>query len=134
MKKSIAAILLILSLVVFSGCGQQMTATVYSSIPLVGMEWAAVDANTDGNDQVFWPTTYAQNSNQCNSTNSVTFNIKENQTLTVSANGQVITDVSTNSLTAFYVSPTAQVVYGEFLSTPHWYAEVNLASVIFYKK
>jgi hypothetical protein len=134
MKKSIAAILLVFSIFVFSGCGQQMTATVYSAIPLTGLEWAAVDANTDGNDQWFWPTSFAKNSDQCNSTNSVTFNIKENQTLTVSANGQVITDVSTNSLTAFSISPTAQVVYGDFLSTPHWYAEVNLASVIFYKK
>ena len=134
MKKSIAAITAILAILIFTGCGQQMTATVYSAIPVYGLEWVAVNANTNGNDQWFAPTSYANNSDGCNSTNSVTFNIQENQTLTVSANGQAYLDASSNSLTAFSVSPTAQVVYGEFLSTPHWYAEVNLASVIFYKK
>ena len=39
-----------------------------------------------------------------------------------------------DSLTAFSVSPTAQVVYGNFLSTPHWYAEVDVASVVFYTR
>ena len=88
MKKSLAAIALILSLFVFNGCGQQMTATVYNANPISGLEWVAIDANTNGNDQIFYPTSYAGNSDACNSTNSVTFNIQENQTLTVSANGE----------------------------------------------
>jgi hypothetical protein len=134
MKKSLAAIILILTLFIFAGCGQQMPVTVYNAIPIFGAQQIAVDANTGSNDQWFAPTTNSLNSDGCNSTNSVTFNTTENDKLSVGASGYIYVDSTDTSVTAFYLTPTAQVVYADFLSTPHWYAEVNLGSVIFYKK
>ncbi len=128
------AIIVILAVLIITGCGQQLPITVYNSIPIAGAQQIAINANTGGNDQWFAPTTYALNSDGCNATNSVSFNGNENDTLTVGASGYVFVDSTDTSVTAFYLTPTAQVIYGEFMSTPHWYAEVNLGSVIFYKK
>ena len=136
MKKTALIIFSLLILFIISGCGQQMDVTVYNANPMYGAEWIAINAHTTGHDQWLDPTGFADQASECDSTNSMTFKGNENEPLAVSANGMMYnTDANGNTtLVAFSVPVTSQTLYSEFLSQPHWYAEVNLQSVIFFKK
>ena len=134
--KNTAVILALLSAIFFiSGCGQQVDITVYNDNPIFGAEWVAINTHSEHNDQTFWPNSFATRAEDCDSTNSITFKAPENDTLIVSANGQLYASgVTSSSLTAFSISPVSQLIYGGLFEDTHWYGEVNLTSVIFYKK
>ncbi len=136
MKKFLLIAVIISAIFLFSGCGQEMDVTVYNAVPLWGAQWIAINGHTEHHDQWFWPYDYARKYDECDNSNSVTFKGKENENLNVCANGQIyeIDAGGNTSLADFSVPVASQLLYGGFLETAHWYAEVNLTSVIIYKK
>src|ERR1035437_86921 len=134
--KNTAVIFVLLSAIFFiSGCGQQVDISVYNSTAIFGAEWVAINTHTEHHDQWFWPNSYATRAEDCDSTNSITFKAPESDTLIVSANGQMYASgVTASGLANFNVPSSSQLIYGGLLEDTHWYGEVNLTSVIFYKK
>jgi hypothetical protein len=119
-----------------TACGNNLQITVYNANPMFGLEWVAINAHTEHHDQWCDPSGYALKFDECDASNSITFESPENDTLHVAANGKYYTVDGTGNttLTDFTVDDTTQLLYGGFLEQPHWYAEVNLKSVIIYKK
>jgi hypothetical protein len=136
MKKFLPIFAILTGVIFITACGNNLSITVYNAIPLYGVEWAAINGHTEHHDQWFYPLNFAQTSDACDATNSVTFESPEGDTLHVGANGKIYTVDATGNTTLsdFSVSDTTQLLYGGFLDQPHWYAEVNLQSVIIFKK
>ncbi|HPD18636.1 MAG TPA: hypothetical protein PLF61_03115 [Candidatus Goldiibacteriota bacterium] len=143
MKKRI--FLLSIIMILLCGCGQEFDVTVYnkSGITFSGTTdptWIAINSslkNVDGTDITFFPSGVALSEADVNPTNSVTFKAKENQTLSIHANGNEYTydsNGNTSGIKTFEIKTIEQVLYGEFLSEPHWYAAVYKDNVIIYKK
>jgi hypothetical protein len=136
MKKFLPVFAILTGVMLITACGQNLQITVYNAIPLYGLEWAAVNGHTDHHDQWFYPSNFADKFDECDATNSMTFESPENDTLHVAANGKryIVDGTGNTTLADFVVDDTTQLLYGGFLDQPHWYAEVNLGSVIIYRK
>jgi hypothetical protein len=137
--------LIFILLIFFYGCGQEFDVTVYNKSGIASSgttdpTWIAISSslkNIDGTDVTFFPSGIAFSENDVNPTNSVTFKAKENETLSIHANGNEYTydsNGNTNGIKSFEIKTVEQVLYGEFLSEPHWYAAVYKDNVIIYKK
>jgi|GEM_PF-1597331 hypothetical protein len=144
-KKFILFICFSVTLLIFSGCGQEFDVTVYNKSGIVysgttDPTYIAISAglkNIDGTNVTFLPSGVALSENDVNATNSTTFKARENETLNVYANGYEYSYDSsgnTTGISAFEISPVQQVLYGEFLSEPHWYAAVYKDNIVIYKK
>ncbi len=138
-------ILVFILLISIFGCGQEFDVTVYnkSGITYSGYTdptWIAISVslkNIDGTNITFLPSGVALSENDVNATNSTTFKARENETLSVYANGNEYTydgGGNTNGVKTFEVKAVEQVLYGEFLSDPHWYAAVYKDNIVIYKK
>jgi uncharacterized protein YxeA len=139
MKKMFYLITIIVIILLTSGCGNDLKVTVYNATGLVQFQqqYIALNAHTEHHDQWFDAETTAGSADDLDSTNSFSFTAKENDTLTVGANGQKYPDTSGNTaeaVVAFQIPVSTQVLYGGFLDNPNWYAAVNLQSVIIYRK
>lgn len=139
MKKFLFLAAIIPAIFLFSGCGQEMDVTVYNATGITSANGSiAINGHTDKVDMWGTPSTYALSADDVNSTNSISFKAKESDTLSVSANGYICTAVdATGMCTAvqsFYVGPSEQVIYGSFMEDAHWYAAINMGSIVFFKK
>ena len=137
MKNIIIILALTVSGLLLSGCGQDLDVTVYNATGITSASgWVAIDANTNDSAQWIEPTGTALSDINCDATNSFTYKAKENATLNIGGNGQYATVDSLGAVTmhSFTLPNGTQILYGDLLSTPHWYAAVNMQSVIFYKK
>ncbi|MCX8093921.1 MAG: hypothetical protein N3E50_07150 [Candidatus Goldbacteria bacterium] len=137
--------LIFIFLIFFYGCGQEFDVTIYnkSGIAYSGytdLTWIAISAgikNIDGTNTTFLPSGVAMSENDVNATNSITLRARENETLSVYANGYEYTydgSGNTTGVSAFEIDTVEQVLYGEFLSEPHWYAAVYKDNIVIYKK
>lgn len=137
--------LVFIFLIFIYGCGQEFDVTVYnkSGITYSGTTdptWITISSslkNIDGTNITFMPSGVALSENNVNATNSITFKARENETLSVYANGREYTyDASgnTNGVKDFEIKAVEQILYGEFLSEPHWYAAVYKDNIVIYKK
>ncbi len=136
MKKITVLIIFSSIILFFYGCGQDLNVTVYNATGInSSIGWIAININSENNDNWFTPTDYANNDSECDANNSITIKLKENSNISVNANGQYY-DLSqpTPVLTKFEVPAATATIYGGFPEPPHWYAAVNLESVIIYKK
>ncbi|MCX7698135.1 MAG: hypothetical protein N2114_01550 [Candidatus Goldbacteria bacterium] len=137
--------LIFIFLIFFYGCGQEFDVTIYNKSGIVysgynDVTWIAISAgikNIDGTNITFLPSGVAMSENDVNATNSITLRARENETLSVHANGyEYIYDGSGNTtgVSAFEIDTVEQVLYGEFLSEPRWYAAVYKDNIVIYKK
>lgn len=132
-------------LIFIYGCGQEFDVTVYnkSGITYSGTNdptWIAISSslkNIDGTNTTFMPSGVALSENNIDATNSTTFKARENETLSVYANGYEYTydtNGNTSGVKDFEIKAVEQVLYGEFLNEPHWYAAVYKDNIVIYKK
>lgn len=137
--------LIFILLIFIYSCGQEFDVTVYnkSDITYSGISdptWIAISSgikNVDGTNITFLPQSVALSENDINATNSITFKARENETLSVYANGNEYTydgSGNTSGVQSFEITTVEQVLYGEFLSEPHWYAAVYKDNIVIYKK
>jgi hypothetical protein len=136
MKKFLLIAAIFAFILMFYGCGQNLDITVYNAVPVAGAQWIMINGHTEHHDQWMGPTSFADKSDECDNTNSMSFQSPENDTLHVAANGEryVIDSTGNTTIQSYTVPDTTQVLYGGLLEQPHWYAEVNLTSVIIFKK
>ena len=137
MKKTAIILAMFLSVFIMTGCGQEMDVTIYNATGINSTNgWIAINAHTQANDEWILPTNYATSDEDCDSTNSFTYKVKENDILEIGGNGVLyIDDGSGNISESEFTLPTGEkTLYGDLLSTPHWYAAVNMDSIVFYKK
>ncbi len=139
MKKAVVASIIVIFMLLFSGCGQELKITVYNATgySTASSGWVAINAHSESFDQWILPTTYAVSDAYCDANNSYTFTAKENDTIEIGGNGAEYTFDSTGNVIGqnpFTLPNGTKTIYGDFLSTPTWYAAVNMESIIFYKK
>lgn len=137
MNKITVSVVLLLSLFIMSGCGQEMDVTVYNATGISSSGgWLAINVHAPGNDQWVLPIDYALSDEECDSTNSFTFKAKENDNIEIGGNGATFVDDGSGNISEqeFTLPEGEKIIYGEFLATPHWYAAVNMESIVFYKK
>jgi uncharacterized protein YceK len=135
--KKIALIIIVLTVgFILSGCGQTLNFTVYNATGVTnyGGGWVAIDIDSEGQAQWLLATGTALTETDCNSTNSLSVKVKENDTVSIGGNGEYSTDGTPATLTTFTLPKGQKTVYGGFLDQPAWYAAVNMDSVIFYTK
>ncbi|MCE5299691.1 MAG: lipoprotein [Spirochaetia bacterium] len=137
MKKIKSIIPAIVLTAMLSGCSQEIKVTVYNATGVTSDNgWIAMNADTGSHNEWFEATSAAYSEADVDETNSFSFTAKENDTLTVQANGQYYTVASGGGVTTtdFDIPSSTQVLYGEFLGDPQWFASVNMESVVIFKK
>ena len=140
-KTAIIAIIFILFVFLFAGCGQKMDVTVYNTtgITQLAQQYVQMSAWLDqdqGSNYTQIPTGDAKTEAYCDDTNSFTIKAKENQTLSVYSQGYYYqSDSSGNtSLVHFEDTTVTKTLTGGMLSTPHWYAAIYLNNIVIYEK
>jgi hypothetical protein len=138
MKKLLLYSGIISSLLLFSGCGQDVNMTVYNHSNVVPYlsEYIGITANYEGGGSIsFFPTTSASSDNGVTADNSVVFKVKENKQVDIKAFGQYyVTDSSGNTSLAAISLTTSATVYGGFPTAPAWYAAIFVDGITVYHK
>ena len=138
MRKIALFLASLIVVMILSGCGQDLTVTVYNHSGIVSYynEWIVMNASTERYNGGITALRSTDFDTDVNDTNSFTFQAKENDTLAINANGQYyVTDSSGNTtLTTFTVSPVTQKLSGGFPDAPKWFAAVYLDNVVIYRK
>jgi hypothetical protein len=135
--KNLLSLIAISSIILFTGCGQDLNLTVYNATGLqYPYAWMAINVNSENNDNWFEPTQYCDNDTQVNEFNSLTIKLKENSSINIGGNGVTYEDDgSGGTTTTDFTLPKGQAtLYGGFPDAPEWFAAVNLESVTIYKK
>ncbi len=137
MKKYLVLIIL-LTAILFCGCGQELDVTVYnaSGISSYAEQYVLIELRSGHVDMWKNADTYAKNESEIDENNSFTVKLKENDTIYVEAEGQYYVEDSggNTSLVEFDTGTFSTTIYGGFLEAPSWYAACYKDSVTIYKK
>jgi hypothetical protein len=138
MKKLLLCAGIILSMSLFTGCGQDVNMTVYNHsgvVPYLG-EYIGITADYEGGGAIsFLPTTSTLSDDGVTTDNSIVFKVKENKQVGIKAFGAYyVTDSSGNTSLAAISLTTTATVYGGFPTAPAWYAAVFVDGITVYHK